>query len=89
MTEHIKQVLTGRADPVRLEEVAAGYFGRQVLITLLLALLEMMRLREVVLRQTEVFGTMTIGRGETFTGILSGNEARGGGEKVDKTRDCE
>jgi len=75
MTEHIKQVLMGRADPVRLEEVAAGYVERQMLITLLLALLEMMRLREVVLRQTEVFGTMTIGRGETFTEIPSCNQA--------------
>jgi segregation and condensation protein A len=57
MTEHIKQVLMGRADPVRLEDLAAGYVERQMLIALLLALLEMMRLREVVLKQTEVFGT--------------------------------
>lgn len=75
MTEHIKQVLMGRADPVRLEDLAAGYVERQMLIALLLALLEMMRLREVVLKQTEVFGTMTIGRGETFTEIPSCNQA--------------
>ncbi len=52
-----------------------------MLITLLLALLEMMRMREVVLRQTEVFGTMMIGRGETFAEIPSCNQAERGGER--------
>ena len=75
MTEHIKQILMGRAEPVRLEEVAAGYVERQMLITLLLALLEMMRMREVVLRQTEVFGSMTIGRGETLRRSRRCNQA--------------
>jgi chromatin segregation and condensation protein Rec8/ScpA/Scc1 (kleisin family) len=77
MVEHIKQVLVEKVEPVRLEDVAAGYVERQMLVALLLALLEMMRLREVVLRQKELFGSMTIGRGERFADLLRGNEAKG------------
>jgi chromatin segregation and condensation protein Rec8/ScpA/Scc1 (kleisin family) len=76
MTEHIKQVLMGRADPVRLEDLAAGYVERQMLIALLLALLEMMRLREVVLSQEELFGDLVISRGERFAEILAGSAAK-------------
>ena len=77
MVEHIKQVLVEKVEPVRLDDVAAGYVERQMLVALLLALLEMMRLREVVLRQEELFGSMTIGRGERFTDLLRGKEAKG------------
>ena len=77
MVEHIKQVLVEKVEPVRLEDLAAGYVERQMLVALLLALLEMMRLREVVLRQKELFGSMTIGRGERFADLLRGNEAKG------------
>ena len=77
MVEHIKQVLVEKVEPVRLEDLAAGYLERQVLVALLLALLDMMRLREVVLRQEELFGSMTIGRGERFADLLRGNEAKG------------
>jgi segregation and condensation protein A len=76
MSEHIKQVLMGRVDPVPLEDLVAGYVERQMLIALLLALLEMMRLREVVLRQEELFGALMVGRGERFAEILSDNEAK-------------
>lgn len=77
MVEHVKQILMERVDPVRLEDIAEGYVERQMLVALLLALLEMMRLREVVLRQEELFGAMTIGRGARFSDVLRGNAVKG------------
>lgn len=75
MIEHVKNVLLANAHPVRLEDLLAGYVARQALIALLLALLEMVRLRAILLRQKELFAPITVHRSKRFEEILSGANA--------------
>lgn len=72
MVEHVKEVLLQNPGPVLLEDLMAGYLWRQALIALLLALLELVRLRAVRLRQKEMFGPITVHRSQQFEQILSG-----------------
>ncbi len=71
MVEHVKQVLLANPHPVRLEDLFQGFVSRQALIALLLALLEMVRLRAVLLRQKELFAPITIHRSKRFEEIMS------------------
>jgi len=71
MIEHVKQVLLTRRHPVQLEDLMAGYTARGALIALILALLEMVRLRAILLRQKELFGPVTIHRHQHFEEIMA------------------
>lgn len=71
MVEHIKQKLLESQGPVPLEDLAAGYFWRQALIALFLALLELVRLRAVVLRQKELFAPIVVYKSKRFGEIIS------------------
>jgi segregation and condensation protein A len=71
MIEHIKEVLLAHAHPVRLDELMAGFVARQAWIALILALLEMVRLRAILLRQKELFAPITIHRNKRFEEIMS------------------
>ncbi len=71
MIEHVRQVLLSRRHPVRLDDLMAGYVSRNALIALILALLEMVRLRAILLRQKELFGPVTIHRHQRFEAIMS------------------
>lgn len=71
MIQHVREVLLANPHPVRLDDLAAGYISRQALIALLLALLEMVRLRAVLIRQKEQFGPLTIHRSKRFEEIMS------------------
>src|SRR6266568_154254 len=75
MIEHVKQVLIANPHPVRLDDLMAGYVARQALVALLLALLEMVRLRAVTLRQKELFAPITIHRSKQFEEIMSNIDA--------------
>jgi segregation and condensation protein A len=75
MIEHIKQVLHSRSDPVSLEELIAGYLWRDALIAIFLALLELVRVRAIQLRQKELFAPITISKGKRFEEILSATGA--------------
>ncbi len=75
MVEHVKQVLLENPHPVRLEDLMAGYVARQPLIALLLALLEMVRLRAVLLRQKDLFAPITIHKNKRFEEIMCGADA--------------
>ena len=72
MVEHIKQKLLASSRPVPLEELAEGYFWRQALIALFLALLELVRLRAIQLRQRELFAPIVVHKNKRFDEILSG-----------------
>jgi segregation and condensation protein A len=72
MVEHVRQKLLESRGPVRLEELAAGYFWREALIALFLALLEMVRLRAIQLRQKELFAPIVVQRSKRFEEIVSG-----------------
>jgi len=75
MVEHIKQVLGARPGPVSLEELTAGYLWREALIALFLALLELIRVRAILLRQKELFGPITVWKSKRFEEILSATNA--------------
>jgi segregation and condensation protein A len=71
MIQHVREVLLANPHPVRLDDLAAGYISRPALIALLLALLEMVRLRAVLIRQKELFAPITIHRSKRFEEIMS------------------
>jgi len=70
MIEHVKQVLISNPHPVRLDDLMAGYLSRQALIALFLALLEMVRLRAILLRQKELFEPITIHKNKRLEEIM-------------------
>src|SRR5690348_365885 len=70
MLEHVKQVMRSRSGPVSIEDLAAGYVWRQALIALLLALLELVRLRAIHLRQDELFAPITAVKSKKFEEIV-------------------
>ncbi len=72
MVEHVKAVLTANPHPVRLDDLFAGYVTRQALIALLLALLEMVRLHAVMLRQKDLFAPIVVHKNKRFEEIMSG-----------------
>src|SRR5579884_523444 len=70
MLEHVKQVMRERSGPVTIEELVAGYVWRQALIALLLALLELVRLRAIQLRQEDLFAPITVVKSKRFDEIV-------------------
>jgi len=68
-------VLHARSGPFSLEELVAGYLWRQALIALFLALLELVRMRAIVLGQKELFGPITVSKSKRFEEILSATNA--------------
>jgi segregation and condensation protein A len=75
MVEHIEEVLRDRPGPVPLEDLITGFVWRQALIALFLALLELVRLRAILLRQKELFAPITVQKSKRFEEILSGANA--------------
>jgi len=75
MIEHLKQVLGRCSGPVLLEDLMAGYFWRQALIALFLALLELVRLRAILLRQKDLFASISVVKSKRFEEILSAANA--------------
>jgi segregation and condensation protein A len=71
MIEHVKQVLLAQAHPVPLDDLMAGFVAKQAWIALILALLEMVRLHAILLRQKELFAPITIHRNQRFEEIIS------------------
>ncbi|HEX5481220.1 MAG TPA: segregation/condensation protein A [Terriglobia bacterium] len=72
MIEHVKQALLASRHPVQLEDLMACYVARPALIAMVLALLEMVRIHAIILRQRELFGPITIHRNKRFEEIMSG-----------------
>ncbi len=75
MVEHIRAVLLAHPHPMRLDDLMAGYTTRPPLIAMILALLEMVRIRAILLRQKELFGPVTIHRNKRFADILASMDA--------------
>jgi segregation and condensation protein A len=72
MVEHVRQKLLGSHAPVPLEDLTVGYGWRQALIALFLALLELVRLRAIFLRQKELFTPIIVHKSKRFEEIISG-----------------
>lgn len=77
MLEHVKQVMRERSGPVTVEELVAGYVWRQALIALLLALLELVRLHAIQLRQDDLFAPITAVKSKRFDEIVNSVNAEG------------
>ncbi len=71
MVEHVKTVLRASTGPVPLEDLVGDYLWRQALIALFLALLELVRLRAILLRQKDLFTPITVARSKQFEEILA------------------
>src|SRR5205823_1302109 len=71
MMEHVRQILLQSRHPVRLDDLASGYLARQALIALFLALLEMVRLHAIQLRQKELFAPVTVHKNARFDEIMA------------------
>lgn len=76
MVEHVKQVLRASPGPVPLDELLGDFLWRQALIALFLALLELVRVRAVLLRQKDLFSPITIARSKRFEEILAAKSAQ-------------
>jgi hypothetical protein len=72
MIEHVRDVLRSRRGPVLLDDLAAGFLNRQALVALLLALLELVRLHAILLRQKELFAPITLQRSKYFDEVMAG-----------------
>ena len=71
MLEHVKGLLQASSGPVPLEDLVVGCSWRQALIALFLALLELVRLRAIVVRQKALFAPISILKTQRFEEILS------------------
>lgn len=76
MVEHVKQMLRARSGPVPLADLFGDYLWRQALIALFLALLELVRLRAVLLRQKDLFAPITVAKSRRFEEILAATTAQ-------------
>ncbi|MBI4165127.1 MAG: segregation/condensation protein A, partial [Acidobacteria bacterium] len=72
MIEHAKGILRASSRPVSLDQLMAGYESKQALITLFLALLEMVRLHAILLRQKDLFSSIMVHRHRRFEDMMSG-----------------
>lgn len=77
MLEHVKQMMRERPGPVTVEELVAGYVWRQALIALLLALLELVRLHAIELRQDDLFAPISAVKSKRFDEIVNSVNAEG------------
>lgn len=72
MIEHVCETLLASSRPVPLDILMAGYASRPALIALFLALLEMVRLHAILLRQKELFAPIMVHRNKRFEEIMAG-----------------
>jgi len=72
MVEHVKEVLMASARPVPLDQLIRGYASRPALIALFLALLELVRLHAILLRQKDLFASIMVHRHKRFEDMMSG-----------------
>jgi segregation and condensation protein A len=70
MMNYFKRVLALEDRPVRLKNLLGTVHSRQALICAFLALLEMVRLQAVLLRQERVFGDIVLKKNEEFEKLL-------------------
>ncbi len=70
MVEHVKQVMRRSSGMVSLDDLVDGYVWRQALIALLLALLELVRLRAIELKQKDLFTPISVAKSKQFEEIV-------------------
>jgi segregation and condensation protein A len=76
MVQHVKEVLRTSPGPVPLADLIGDFLWRQALISLFLAVLELVRLRAVQLRQKDLFAPITVARSARFEEVLAATSAQ-------------
>ena len=76
MVDHVKQVLRTSHGPVPLADLIGDFVWRQALIALFLAVLEMVRVRAVLVRQKDLFSPITVARSKRFEEVLAATSAQ-------------
>lgn len=71
MIRRVRDQLAMTRAPVALSELFAQFYGRRNLITLFLALLEMVRLQAIVLRQKDTFDDIYLRKHKGFDALYS------------------
>jgi segregation and condensation protein A len=72
MIEYLREALRTNPHPVRLDDLLQEFLSRQALIALFIALLELVRIRAIVLRQRDLFSKITIQRTPYFEEAIEG-----------------
>lgn len=72
MIEYVREVLKSNPHPIRLDDLASGFVTRQALIALFIALLELVRMRAIRLRQKDLFSPINVQRSQHFEEVLHG-----------------
>jgi segregation and condensation protein A len=75
MVEHVKRVLSERPGAVPIEDLVENFLWRQALIALFLALLELVRLHAIVIRQKDLFAPISVAKSKHFAEIVAGVDA--------------
>ena len=75
MVDHIKQVLRSSPGPVTMVDLVGDFIWRQALIAMFLAVLEMVRIRAIVLRQKDLFTPISVARSKRFEEVLAAKSA--------------
>jgi segregation and condensation protein A len=71
---YLKNLLRSTEEPVVLQEIFEQQVGRRPLITLFLAVLELVRMQAVILRQKEVFGEILMRKHKMFDLVFESEE---------------
>jgi segregation and condensation protein A len=66
MLEYLREALKSNPHPIRLDDLASAFLSRSALIALFIAMLEMVRVRAILLRQKDLFSPITLQRSPHF-----------------------
>jgi segregation and condensation protein A len=72
MMRRLCDVLAARTQPLLLREILESLRSRDAVVACFLALLELIRLRAVVIRQSELFGEIELRRAQGFVRAVAG-----------------
>jgi segregation and condensation protein A len=75
MIDYLRRRLTVEDRPIRLKQLLRNIESRQALVCMFLALLELVRLQAIQLRQDHMFGDILLRRHSGFDAVMSGQEA--------------
>jgi len=75
MITYLRRRLTLEDRPIRLKQMLSGVQSRQALVCMFLALLELVRLQAIQLRQERMFGEVLIRKHSHFEEVMKNQEA--------------
>ena len=75
MIDYLRRRLTLEDKPVRLKQVLRNVQSRNALVCMFLALLELVRLQAILLRQERVFGDILLKKHAQFDAVMAGQAA--------------